>query len=288
MESFCNVNLRPSFGTQSKRFSSAKEKAPAPDAYNDHRHALETCNRISGLNQSPFGQSSRRFKNSHHSNRTPGPDSYTIAGLGDVLQRKALLSTHLKGAFGSAADRKFLFKDKDEEMPGPSHYSLQSAPPSVINERKNAVFKSSSRRLKNPTISGPPTGSYDVAKTFSKNQRALCKVPGKTLDGGFLSSTKRFSQPRDIVIRKPDESTPGPGNYNIKPPVTPGVSLQTKVGRFKDVENDVPGPGTYQLSPLLQHSVLKSTFNVTLNNPVESVLAKANDDTSQFCLKVSA
>ena len=52
-----------------------------------------------------------------------------------------------------------------------------------------------------------------------------------------------------------------------------GGKLVTREERFKErYVSDIPGPGTYQLSPLIKHSVLKSTFNATLNNPVTYVL----------------
>ncbi|KAK2190264.1 hypothetical protein NP493_85g07000 [Ridgeia piscesae] len=40
--------------------------------------------------------------------------------------------------------------------------------------------------------------------------------------------------------------------------------------RFKESYADTPGPGTYEFSPLIQDTVLKPTFNATLNNPISA------------------
>ena len=68
-----DASSRPSFGSQAKRFSESNEQTPTPASYNDPRHALEICNRISGLKSSPFGQTATRFTKEHHVRRTPGP-----------------------------------------------------------------------------------------------------------------------------------------------------------------------------------------------------------------------
>lgn len=284
-------SLRPSFGVQSKRFTNPKEITPAPDLYDDRRHALESCDKMCGLKQSPFGQSSRRFEKPHHVKRTPGPNSYNISGLSDEIQKKMFLSSNLKGAFNSSAKRTFPFsRNIDSNMPGPTHYSIQSAPATMYaRDKKSAVFKSTSRRLPDSENTVPAPGSYNIDRGVTKKQVVtLYQVPGKPISGGFLSSTKRFSQPRDVIIKKIDTSTPGPGNYEIKAPDTPSVSMRTDIDRFKVTDYEVPGPGTYKLSPLLQHSVLKSTYNITLNNPIESVLSKSVQNASHISLKVTA
>ena len=48
--------------------------------------------------------------------------------------------------------------------------------------------------------------SYDIQKSKSNSQGNPCRVRGKPIDGGFLSSTKRFSQPRDIIVKKITEN----------------------------------------------------------------------------------
>lgn len=279
-----DATIRPSFGSQAKRFRESTEQSPAPGSYNDPRHALDKCNRISGLKKSPFGQTATRFAKDHHVTRTPGPGSYNYNDLATDLQRKALLSNTRKGGFGSTSSRAAPLSKKDEEyLPGPSHYVVKSAP-TTVSRKKHAVFESTTDRLRSPTKDiAPPPGSYEVARSYDKTQGKVLfgekasKFHGKKLNGGFLSSTKRFSQIRTVIGKDTDPDNPGPGNYNVKNPVVPGCNLVTKQQRFKDIKSDVPGPGTYQLSPLLQHSVLKSTFNATLNNPVARALENMSE-----------
>ena len=90
-----------------------------------------------------------------------------------------------------------------------------------------------------------------------------------------------------MVVKKPDSNIPGPGEYSVKSLDTRNISIVTHVDRFKEEGNEVPGPGAYKLSPLLQHTVLKGTHNVTLNNPVQSALVKADDSSSQISLTVT-
>merc|ERR1712139_188931 len=75
-----------------------------------------------------------------------------------------------------------------------------------------------------------------------------------------------------------------PGQLPVDPEVTvsaasykPTANEKTKLAllashdkRFKDKDNktEAPDPGTYHLSPLIDSTVLKGTYNVTLNNPV--------------------
>jgi hypothetical protein len=45
--------------------------------------------------------------------------------------------------------------------------------------------------------------------------------------------------------------------------------MTTKDSRFRQgIVEERPGPGAYEFSPLIQDTVLKGTFNVTLNNPL--------------------
>merc|ERR1712224_889511 len=73
-----------------------------------------------------------------------------------------------------------------------------------------------------------------------------------------------------------------PGQLPVDPEITVSAASYTKQqqndtklalivsrdDRFKDIKNYAPGPGTYHLSPLIDSTVLKGTYNVTLNNPV--------------------
>lgn len=280
-----NATERPSFGSQAKRFSNAYDSTPSPGMYNDPRHALEICNRISGMKKSPFGQTSTRFRKDHHVRKTPGPGTYNHKDIATDLKKQAKLSSTRKGVFGTTADRLAPLDCKDDH-PGPGEYEVKSNIQQSSGHKKHAVFESGTNRLGHPNYpnDAPPPGSYEVAKSFDKTQGKVLygdthKITEskKKINGGFLSSTKRFSQPRDVRHKKADLELPGPGHYDIKEPDVPGGNLVTKESRFKQYDNNVPGPGSYQLSPLLQHSVLKSTFNATLTNPVAKALEELNE-----------
>ena len=79
---------------------------------------------------------------------------------------------------------------------------------------------------------------------------ATCRAenPSTRAKGAFLSSTKRFSKPRDVMIKSTDRYNPGPGKYEIKSSTAPGGSLVSKERRFKSKRSDIPGPGAYEVS----------------------------------------
>jgi len=273
-----DLSERPPFGSSSDRFLPIKGKLPAPGSYNDPRNAFEALNRVTGLKRSPFGQTSLRFAKEHHVKKTPGPGSYSHMDISKESQRKAYLTSTRKGGFGSTTSRAIQLNKRDDEyIPGPSHYQIEERSARRRPKPMMAVFQSNANRLQTPNFSAedmPPPGSYDVCHSFDRTQGRVLypscssqKHSSKTI-GGFLSSTKRFSKPRDISVKVADGEVPGPGEYSFKSSVVPGGSFVTRETRFKNVKGDeVPGPGSYEMSPLIKHSVLKGTFNATLNNP---------------------
>ncbi|XP_041485229.1 sperm-tail PG-rich repeat-containing protein 2-like [Lytechinus variegatus] len=271
----------PPFLSQAKRFQEKKNIVPAPGSYNDPRHALEATKKLRGLKRSPFGQTSVRFVPEPHIKKTPGPGSYSFPGIADSSMRKAYIESTRRGAFGSTSVRiKPITKRQDSSQPGPSHYQPKETPQySRYTSNLSANFASQSNRLTSPapvTIQdNPPPGSYEVRSSHDLSQGKKDPAPprthaGKRKKGSFLSSTRRFAPPRDVIIEKPEPANPGPGTYN--PAAKDTVKLSLLVGkddRFREFrKNENPGPGTYELSPLLQDTVLKGTFNATLNNPI--------------------
>ena len=282
------ATTRPSFGSQDRRFRDSADHFPAPGSYNDPRHSLEVINRTTGLKRTPFGQTATRFVREHHVTRTPGPGSYNHQDLASNVRKKALFNSSRKGGFGSTASRSLPLNKKDEHsLPGPGHYVAPKSAPTGVRgvSKKHAVFASTTARLALPsrelTIpqTNPPPGSYEVGKSHDKTQgRVLYNdfQSNSKKHAGFLSSTKRFSQPRDIILHKTSLANPGPGEYNVKNPEIPGGNLVTRERRFKAIKNEVPGPGNYDLHPLLESSVLGSTFNTSLD--ISDILKKFNDD----------
>lgn len=272
------ISDKPPFGSTSNRFLKANEDMPAPGSYNDPRNAFEAVNRLTGLKRSPFGQTSLRFEKQHHVTKTPGPGAYNHMDLSKESQRRAYLTSTRKGGFGSTTYRTIHFSKKDDPyVPGPSHYKVEEVGVAKRAQQTTSVFVSTMNRMHTPNVQAneiPPPGSYDVSNSHDKTQgRVLypsCRFenPSSKKKGGFLSSTKRFSKPRDVTVRAADRTNPGPGKYEIKSSSAPGGNLVRKEPRFKELNNEnVPGPGSYELSPLMKHTVLKGTFNATLNNP---------------------
>jgi hypothetical protein len=56
--------------------------------------------------------------------------------------------------------------------------------------------------------------------------------------------------------------------------------------RWKNRPNEMPGPADYELSPMFQDTLLKGTFNATLNNPLvlkrqKETILESNVDTNK-------
>ncbi|XP_034026307.1 sperm-tail PG-rich repeat-containing protein 2-like [Thalassophryne amazonica] len=82
----------------------------------------------------------------------------------------------------------------------------------------------------------------------------------------FLSAA-----PRDISFLRRDPNVPGPGQYNPSLKSCSQMALIcSREDRFKVSKDTHCGPGAYQLSPTIMNTLLKGTFNVTLNNPLSS------------------
>ncbi|CAL1526354.1 unnamed protein product [Lymnaea stagnalis] len=269
----------PPFMSQAKRFKPIKSDIPAPGAYNDPRTALTALKRVSGMKRSPFSQTSVRFDDDNKKKRTPGPGAYNIPGLGAESMRKAYLEATRKGVFGTTSTRIEPIGNKDElDVPGPAHYQVKERPFKPKYPTLGSNFASVTARLKVPEKDAPPPGSYDVANAFEKLlvKPSMAKPRSEAASrkqGSFLSAADRFAPPRDVIARNIDMETPGPATYNT---VTESLSrkgglMVTKDRRFHEDKEAFPGPGAYEFSPLIQDTVLKGTFNHTLNNPIMPV-----------------
>ncbi|XP_019620275.1 PREDICTED: sperm-tail PG-rich repeat-containing protein 2-like [Branchiostoma belcheri] len=277
----------PPFLSQAKRFVPDKKVLPGPGTYNDPRHALEGLKRVTGMKRSPFGSTAVRFQPQHHVKRTPGPAAYLHTGMSEDSMRRAYLESTRKGVFGTTAGRTApIIKKHEGVLPGPAHYQVKHEPTVRYKNQITANFASLTERLTTPQTAmkeNPPPGSYEVARSHRTQDKQKPGAPrtkeGRRKAGSFLSSSTRFAPPRDILMPKADPALPGPGTYNPKPvPLENQLTLLTqKSPRFKQLKQDeVPGPGAYELSPLLQDTILKGTFNATLNNPVTTAYDTAS------------
>uniref|UniRef100_A0A3B4Z0T1 Sperm tail PG-rich repeat containing 2 n=1 Tax=Stegastes partitus TaxID=144197 RepID=A0A3B4Z0T1_9TELE len=258
------------FLSQAERFSPMKEVSPPVGAYNDPRCALELLNRTTGVKKSPFGITAVRFSPKHKKVSTPGPGSYNVfeQGLARESFKKAVLEKTRKGGFGSTTKRGSVFHNKESiAAPSPGQYEKTEE---SYKKQQTAIFKSATRRLVSPLLAkdSPPPNSYNVSQTFEKVNGHFYSEPrsegAKKRQSCFLSAA-----PRDNFFLRCDPSVPGPGHYNPNVKSLPKMALiSSRVDRFKVSMNTNPGPGTHQLSPGLMNTVLKGTFNVTLNNPL--------------------
>lgn len=277
----------PPFLSQAKRFSPAKNAIPPPGSYNDPRSALDSLKKVTGLKRSPFGQTSVRFQPDHNAKSSPGPGAYNAGGMGSESMRKAYLESTRKGVFGTTSTRtQPVLKREDLELPGPAHYQPKEKPfqPRYVQPTSN--FASVTNRLTEPPAvikEMPPPGSYDVIHSYMKSQVKPEIAKPRTdaanrKHNSFLSAASRFAPARDNnKTAKVDPDNPGPGAYEAKETlVRKGGLMITRDKRFKQSIADMPGPGAYEFSPLVQDSVIKGTFNATLNNPVAPHMSPAH------------
>nr|XP_006627374.1 PREDICTED: sperm-tail PG-rich repeat-containing protein 2 isoform X1 [Lepisosteus oculatus] len=264
----------PPFLSQARRFAPVKSETPAPGAYDDPRTALERLRKITGMKKSPFGVTAVRFTPVSRKTITPGPGAYNLFNYGVAQEslKKAYLETTRKGGFGSTACRTPAFVTKHEAMlPGPAEYQVKSTVEERYKKHHSAVFRSATERLQTPLIAKdtPPPGTYDIGKSFDKTHSKSVYVPPRTegakrRQSSFLSAASRLP----AFIRF-DPDIPGPGQYSPLMKSSPKMALiGSKDDRFKEPKGSTPGPGAYELSPVIMDTVLKGTFNATLNNPL--------------------
>ncbi|XP_040011518.1 sperm-tail PG-rich repeat-containing protein 2 isoform X2 [Xiphias gladius] len=261
------------FLSQTERFSTVKEVSPPVGVYNDPRCALELLKKKSGVKKSPFGITAVRFTSNHKKCSTPGPGSYNVfeQGLAQESFKKAFLERSRKGGFGSTAQRNSFFYNKESiEAPSPGQYETEKKTEERYKKHHMAVFKSATERLALSQLAkdSPPPNSYNVSQTFEKSNGHSYLEPrsegAKRRQSCFLSAA-----PRDNFFLRCDSRIPGPGQYNPSVKSVPQMALiSSGEDRFKVSLTTNPGPGTYQLSPGIMNTVLKGTFNVTLNNPL--------------------
>nr|XP_060635190.1 sperm-tail PG-rich repeat-containing protein 2 [Anolis sagrei ordinatus] len=268
---------RVPFLSLSQRFAPVKSATPAPGTYNETRCALESLNKAGKTKNVPFGHTSVRFTQDYRLQKTPGPALYNVPNYRIAAEslRKEAPEKKKKGAFGSSVPRLlYLVKREAFSTPGPADYQVKETTEEPHKKKKQlSVFVSATERIPEISKDAPPPGSYDVQKSFEKSQCKTEYLPPRTLMAkkkhtSFLSGTFRES------VSRTEKDLPGPGAYNpetyytIAKPSSGVAVWVSRVDRFKEAKDDIPGPGAYELSPLLRDTVLKKTYNITLNNPL--------------------
>jgi hypothetical protein len=155
---------------------------------------------------------------------------------------------------------------KDEfNTPGPSSYDVKTKPFKGKLEHPTANFVSSTvREVIVEDIPGPT--AYDVSRAYqaltSQHRQPPRSKNARKRHSQFLSAAKRtFAGDASL-------DTPGPGAYDGFVNERPRGVAPVRDTRFRYETSKVPGPADYELSPLIQDTVLRGTFNSTLNNPV--------------------
>ncbi|XP_053510223.1 sperm-tail PG-rich repeat-containing protein 2 [Ictalurus furcatus] len=265
---------RPAFMSQTPRFCSVKDMVPPVGSYNDPRCALESLKKLSGVKKSPFNLTAARFIPENRKNTTPGPGAYNMFdyGLASESLKKAHLEGKKTGGFGSTAERTTIFFSSTASTtePGPTHYTVEKKSEEFYKQQPTAVFKSATERLPAPLVAKdtPSPSSYNVQEAYEKmygqgrHGEPRTKAARKR-QSCFLSTASRSSSFHY------DPHIPGPGLYSPDIKSSPQFALiGTNEDRFKQPKDTTPGPGAYMLSPTFSDTLLKRSFNVTLQNPM--------------------
>ncbi|XP_014186964.1 sperm-tail PG-rich repeat-containing protein 2 isoform X1 [Haplochromis burtoni] len=256
-----------------QRFGPVNEVSPPVGTYNDPRCALELLKRTSGIKKSPFGVTAPRFSSNHRKGTTPGPGSYNVFehGLARESFKKAFFSQTKTGGFGSSSQRSSLFYKKESvETPSPAQYEKEKKTEESYKQQHTAAFKSVTERLASPLLAkdSPAPSRYNVSQTFEKVNGHSYLEP-RSEDAKKRQSCFLSAAPRNDFFLHSNSSVPGPGQYNPSVKSAPKLALMSsREDRFKVPKNISPGPDTYWLSPSIMNTLLKGTFNVTLNNPL--------------------
>ncbi|XP_046697184.1 sperm-tail PG-rich repeat-containing protein 2 isoform X2 [Silurus meridionalis] len=259
----------PAFMSQIPRFCSVKDVAPPVGSYDDPRCALESLKKLSGVKKSPFNLTAARFLPQNRKNITPGPGTYNVFdyGLASESLQKAHLEGRRKSGFGSTVKRTAIFIHRTLE-PGPAHYMVEKKREEFYKQQPTAVFKSVSERLpaRFPATDTPSPSSYNVQEAYERMYGHGGHGEPRTKEAQQRHSCFLSTAPRSSCFLH-DPHVPGPGHYSpyIKSN-THFALIGSNEDRFKQPKNTTPGPGAYVLSPTFSDTLLKRSFNVTLQS----------------------
>ena len=218
-------------------------------------------------------QSSARFEplNSYKARSAPGPGQYRIGGFAEDNLRKAIIESRRRPAFGQSAERSFSLMKTKDTTPGPAQYKVEDKSSAIkVNAKlKSANFASNTKRDMIIEETPGPT-AYDAAKAY-ENLVNVRREPPRNRSALKRQKSFNIVSRRDFKLAATEE-TPGPGAYDVD------ISTKRPVVHFATVNDDrwhegghqvaLPGPADYELSPIYLNTLLKGTFNATLNNPL--------------------
>ncbi|CAH8579902.1 unnamed protein product, partial [Schistosoma turkestanicum] len=262
------------FNTEEQRFKEKVTQTPGPNAY-DPKSDTISKRWLRRFQPKPFDATSERFV--VRSDVRPAPNSYTIDNR--LTHRLNLSQSGKCVGFGSTAKRmndKVIygrkFNDRQDDIPGPGQYNPQKCDEKYTS--KAFSIPKAERETSMPQSTVPPPGSYDFGKSFDVTQ---CKripalphtVEGRQRRNCFSNTEERFGKHSALGPKDPD--MPGPAEYCILENKNQKGKFVYQSERFKESEKEqLPGPADYELSATVADSVLKSTFNVTLDNSYSS------------------
>ncbi|XP_030271848.1 sperm-tail PG-rich repeat-containing protein 2 isoform X2 [Sparus aurata] len=224
--------------------------------------------------------SAQKYKGVHFGNMTgrrrveavkegPGPGHYHPEINLETHYENVNLKKEQKGRAELIIPRYHELVPKQEEkkgVPGPGQYHIRSQFEKPVKSSGNLP------KFACPFLSqaedSPPPNSYNVSQTFEKANGRTYSQPrseeAKRRQSCFLSVA-----PRANFFLPCDPSLPGPGQYDLSVKSFPPTALiSSREDRFRVSMNTNPGPSAYQLSPGVMNTLMKGTFNVTLNNPL--------------------
>ena len=137
------------------------------------------------------------------------------------------------------------------------------------SEATDGIAKVVSQMVQRPRTEAPPPGAYELQDLWNTSSRGGRSRGSK--DSTFISSSPRFM---DDVASRELTANPGPGTYSSKPQFDSAAAQQlpSRSGgssgrsiRFKDPDSFTPGPGSYHSDYAPSHSMVKRSFNVTID-----------------------
>jgi len=134
------------------------------------------------------------------------------------------------------------------------------------------VAKVISQMVQRPMTEAPPPGAYELQDLWNTGGRRGYGRSRGSRDSTFISSSPRFM---DDVASRELAANPGPGTYSSKAQFN-GVHEASYGGyggggpavrsiRFKNPDSCTPGPGSYHSDYAPSHSMVKRSFNVTID-----------------------
>jgi hypothetical protein len=160
---------------------------------------------------------------------------------------------------------------RDEVVkPGPAQYQIKEKPFKPKKENATASFASQTKQRELQYEDTPGPTAYDVSRAYDHLINVRREAP-RTRNALKRQTSFNFVSKRDFNLSHNDE-IPGPGSYDLAAATARSRSHVAKLTerRWKEEKERGPGPGQYEFSPMYQDTLLKGTFNATLNNPLVS------------------